>query len=1159
MNIDNNKDEKYKLVYTITNSLTQHIDEVTNNKVSMVNNYIYSYDFDYNFYKELYLNSNDISSGNDEQIKFDFIKNGYFNFRYGCIKEYCDYNYISYSESKNLKISDIKKKINKKQKILVIKNYWNINFKTCIIIHAFDITIFKEIIKRINNTILLTFCNLIIVSPTTDIINYIKDELYDINLTLLYIKNKGMDTYGKLIAFKYIYDNKLTFEWFLYLHTKTNINWFNDLINPLLNKKVIYNIQKNEINKDVYMIGSDECKTILKTSNIKNNALNLILNKGGYKVKINNIYKKDIEEDRDSDSDRDDINNKNIGSKDIDINDINSKNNIYAYWKLNIDLKYYLKTYKEVHEHYNLNHKNEVRIYLDDYINNHDHLYYIAGTMYWSRINLIYHYKNMLNFLLSTMNISKRIIYSSYDISTIHISELLDGILIQLNNKKILFLNNINNALPENFNYIFYKLNNPDLPYTNKNDLIEHYLKHGIHENRYISFNSCIYNNIYKSIDFSIFKNLGYTSPNYKYINYKCNNFNYYNVDICCINNVYINLNYLIETNMNKHINKGTDIKYILIITFGIGGGTDAFLNKLINYYIYKKCTNIIILKYINDEYVISYNNLIINKTFNFDTITNFINQININLIFVNTFYTFPDNFKNFIYKLRIKKYTITHDYYNFMELPNPVYLHLKYKELYKNEINNFDVILTQNLYNIDVMNYICPINKEIHLIDFPDYYSNKDNENYGKIDENYNRVKILIIGIIDYKKGSLLINKLIDKIGKDKMNKDKKYDFYIAGKHYNKKISQQEYKTIHEFNNILSLFKPDVILFTSLCPETYSYTLTLAMLTELPIIYYDIGDCVVSKRLEEYKFGSYKLNDINNFKSIVNTILENTSKKYKLINNSISISKYWDNLFINDNKSDGCKGNGCIGDGCIGDCCKSMGCRNYYENVILITSKIYVSNNKFSYIEKRSIYTKDERFMQTINTINSIKKMIPNSFIVLIDNSTFTSNEKEILINSASIFINHNDKILDYHTNNNEIKAIAELCQIKYALNVINNNNIHFNNFFKITGRYIINSNFVYETYTQTYKDDNIFKRNKSLKDRLYYYTCFYKISSNNFNDYVNKIFELYNQLVLNSYENIYNIIDLEFLLPSILQFKEINVLGIKQFISCFNEISNI
>ena len=229
------------------------------------------------------------------------------------------------------------------------------------------------------------------------------------------------------------------------------------------------------------------------------------------------------------------------------------------------------------------------------------------------------------------------------------------------------------------------------------------------------------------------------------------------------------------------------------------------------------------------------------------------------------------------------------------------------------------------------------------------------------------------------------------------------------------------------------------------------------------------------------------------------------------------------------------------------------------YENVVLITSKIYVSSNKFSYTEKRSIYTKEERYVQTINTINSIKKYIPNVFIILIDNSTFTENEKDVLINNTNIFINYNDKILDYYTNNNEIKAIAELCQIKYALNVINNYNIKFNNFFKITGRYIINNNFLYDIYAKNYKNDNIFKKNKLIKDRLYYYTCFYKISQNNFNDYVNKIYELYSELILKPYENIYNVIDLEFLLPSQLQFKEINDLGITQFISCFNEISDI
>jgi hypothetical protein len=1086
MNVDNNK------IIVDNNKI------IVDNK-SNISNYVYPYDFDYNFYKSLYLNDKSYSK---EEIIFDFTNNGYFNFKYGCMKEYCDYNYIL---SQNIEISDIIKKSNKEPELKVISNKWNIYYNTCIIIHGYSITIFKEIMNCINNTNLKTFCNLIIVSPTKDIITYIKNDMKDDNITLLYIKNRGMDTYGKLIAFKYILDNNLKFEWFLYLHTKTNSNWFNDLINPLLNKKVIDDINKNRIDKNVYMIGSEDCKTILKVSDKKYTSINLILNKAGYKVKI--------------------------GATTPASTTSNNFNEIYAYWKLNIDLKYNINTYKEAYEHYQQHKNKEIRITLNDYINDNSNFKYVAGTMYWSRINLIHYYKNMLKFLLSTMHINNRIVYSEYDVSTIHLSELLDGILIQLNNKKILFVNdNDNNSdilNTNNFNYIFYKLNNPDIPCTNKNNLIEHYLKYGIHENRQASLNFYIYNCIYQNTNFNIFKNLDYVSNNYKYINYKNSNNYYYksDKDIYCIKNVYTNLNTLIKHDVYKATNR----KYILIITFSIGGGCSEFLNKLVNYYIFNKCVNIIIIKYESNRYTINYNNLLINKNFNFEMITKFINKINIKHILVNTFYTFPKNFKDFIYSLNIKKYTITHDYYNFFELPNPVYPHLKYKDLYKNEINNFDVILTQNIYNIDVMNYICPIKKEIHLIDFPDYCNNLSFINHGF---NNSIRNILIIGAIDYKKGSLLINEIFNKYSN-------KYNFFIAGKHENKNINQQEYKSIHELNNILNLFKPCVILFTSLCPETYSYTLTLAMLTELPIIYYDIGECVVSKRLEEYKFDSYKLCDINNFGMIVDSIfINNKIEAPKLIDSQISVSTYWDNIFINNDDA----------------------FNNYnYENLILITSKIYVSNNRFSYIEKRSIYNKEERYVQTINTINSIKKYIPNVFIVLIDNSIFTENEKDVLINNTNIFINHNDKILDYYTNNSEIKAIAELCQIKYALNVINNYNIKFNNFFKITGRYIINNNFLYDIYAKIYKNDNIFKRNKLIKDRIYYYTCFYKISQNNFNDYVNKIYDLYSELVLKPYENIYYVIDLEFLLPSQLQFKEVNDLGITQYISCFNEISDI
>ena len=61
-----------------------------------------------------------------------------------------------------------------------------------------------------------------------------------------------------------------------------------------------------------------------------------------------------------------------------------------------------------------------------------------------------------------------------------------------------------------------------------------------------------------------------------------------------------------------------------------------------------------------------------------------------------------------------------------------------------------------------------------------------------------------------------------------------------------------------------------------------------------------------------------------------------------------------------------------------------------YYNNsynVVLITSKIYVSNKPLTYINTRSIYSSEQRLNQTLETINSIKKYIPNYFIVLFFN----------------------------------------------------------------------------------------------------------------------------------------------------------------------------
>jgi hypothetical protein len=227
-------------------------------------------------------------------------------------------------------------------------------------------------------------------------------------------------------------------------------------------------------------------------------------------------------------------------------------------------------------------------------------------------------------------------------------------------------------------------------------------------------------------------------------------------------------------------------------------------------------------------------------------------------------------------------------------------------------------------------------------------------------------------------------------------------------------------------------------------------------------------------------------------------------------------------------------------------------------KNVIFITSKIYVSNVKFSYVNNRSIYTPEERYNQTIETIVSIRNNIPNSYIILFDNSIFEDkNYFNCLSNNVDKFINiTNDEILNFYTDRYEYKAFSDISQ---QLSFYN----HFfkfvdlrsvKNIFKISGRYLINSYFNFNDYEN---NNIIFKKNNDVKDRDYYYTCFYKLTPNIIHEYFDKLKMLLDNKHL--YEN--NFSDLEVILPKLLihKIKPIQNLGITQRIAIFNTIENI
>ncbi len=226
-----------------------------------------------------------------------------------------------------------------------------------------------------------------------------------------------------------------------------------------------------------------------------------------------------------------------------------------------------------------------------------------------------------------------------------------------------------------------------------------------------------------------------------------------------------------------------------------------------------------------------------------------------------------------------------------------------------------------------------------------------------------------------------------------------------------------------------------------------------------------------------------------------------------------------------------------------------------YKKNIVIITSKIYTSNNSFSYVNHRSIYSKDERLSQTINTINSIRNKIPNSYIILFDNSEMDNNEYDLLYNHVEQFINITDNSeLNYYTNEYEYKAFAEIFQMikLYDVFLKKIDSRMINNIFKITGRYILNEHFNYNNYDN---DKNIFKRDYSLDYMKYYYTCFYKIDRNFLHEYFKILLETFN------HKEYYLNKNLEEIIPEVINYNfiEYQELGITQYIAVFNQINNI
>jgi hypothetical protein len=219
-------------------------------------------------------------------------------------------------------------------------------------------------------------------------------------------------------------------------------------------------------------------------------------------------------------------------------------------------------------------------------------------------------------------------------------------------------------------------------------------------------------------------------------------------------------------------------------------------------------------------------------------------------------------------------------------------------------------------------------------------------------------------------------------------------------------------------------------------------------------------------------------------------------------------------------------------------------------KDIFIITSVINTGTEKWSYTNIRSVYSPQERFKQTLKTIESIRNLNDDSLILLIECSDISNiyDSKESIGNNKmeTIFKEKTDIYINCFDNqeakksclNTHKKGYGEVVKSFIAVDYILKNNIDFNRIFKISGRYELNYSFDKNNYSN---DKYTFK---TSNDNDYsFHTVLYSVPHNLLINYLYILKEC-----IKIYE--YQVVGLETLLPPMCNPKQtIKTIGVSGY----------
>jgi hypothetical protein len=167
--------------------------------------------------------------------------------------------------------------------------------------------------------------------------------------------------------------------------------------------------------------------------------------------------------------------------------------------------------------------------------------------------------------------------------------------------------------------------------------------------------------------------------------------------------------------------------------------------------------------------------------------------------------------------------------------------------------------------------------------------------------------------------------------------------------------------------------------------------------------------------------------------------------------------------------------------------------------SLVLITSCLKVSDKPLNYISSRSVYSEEERYIQTLESISSVRRNIPDCKVVLLETN---NNSKYLQIIQ--------DKVDEVYVLKNEdmreslYKGFTELTVIYEYLKLLNDKGeLKYKHYYKLSGRYNLYEEFKLDKWCQLDTKYTF----AVYPQHGYYSTVFYRFDAEDFLEVLHSI----------------------------------------------------